>query len=277
MKKCRTRRYILILSAALPAALLIILGVIVCNNRPVRQLTDENEIIVQADMENKMKPSENAVLGYFGKNKSDLKNLADYLLKNNYYSPISMEERSFYIKLPESAVEMIERMFRLSAIKKVQLLEYSTLARSPEYSDRRVVVFQADSKHGSYEQGIIYDNESRKLTGSKKYNYIETYKDLGGGWTYYLYYYNRIKDEDTFRELAWNQLSNVDKETVKHDWREAAVSLAEWNSVGIKTDGLNRKLVVSVTFNTDRDGLLGPIVLYFDPYTKKAAGYAIRE
>ena len=48
------------------------------------------------------------------------------------------------------------------------------------------------------------------------------------------------------------------------------------NLVGYKKDNTERKFVVSVCFNTDVDGLLGPIIVYLDPSTKEVVGGGLR-
>jgi hypothetical protein len=72
------------------------------------------------------------------------------------------------------------------------------------------------------------------------------------------------------------------------DWRKADVSLINFNKSSAITPPvfsgkLNRFLLflngsraVRVEFSTNQDGMLGPIVLYFNPFTKRCVGGDIR-
>lgn len=118
-----------------------------------------------------------------------------------------------------------------------------------------------------------YVSDAQAISKDKtKYNYVKYYKDLGNGWFYYLHYYNEIKDADVFREIAWDRIGEKVRNTVIYDWHKAIVTLEDWKSVGKKMDDNEREFVVTVCFNTDQDGLLGPIILHFDPLTKKLVG-----
>lgn len=63
---------------------------------------------------------------------------------------------------------------------------------------------------------------------------------------------------------------------LSHDWQDAIITLTDWESVGLKTGKTKYEFVVSVCFNTELDGLLGPVVMVFDPETKELIGYELR-
>lgn len=69
-------------------------------------------------------------------------------------------------------------------------------------------------------------------------------------------------DETEYRIIAWNDLSE----------RERATVIGDRNSGRVKRDRWREKDVIAVTFNTTEDALLGPIILYIDPQTKKVVG-----
>ncbi|MWC31027.1 hypothetical protein [Paenibacillus sp. MMS18-CY102] len=81
------------------------------------------------------------------------------------------------------------------------------------------------------------------------------------------------------REIAWNELSKEDKESVTGDWKNAQVALAKWEDVTMKktTEKPDTEALYKVTFLTDRDAQLGPIGIYIDPVTKKIVGYDGRQ
>jgi hypothetical protein len=59
-----------------------------------------------------------------------------------------------------------------------------------------------------------------------------------------------------FREIAWNSLSDRQRETVISDWMDAHTeSCTYWE---------NNQKAICVIFNTTEDALLGPIIVYID-------------
>lgn len=92
-------------------------------------------------------------------------------------------------------------------------------------------------------------------------------------------------DEGYYRKLAWEAV-NHDKTVIDHE--KAQVSLININKFPVNTppvfsSKLNRRLLVlnggravRVEFTTTMNGLLGPIVLYFNPFTKKCFGGDLR-
>ena len=72
-----------------------------------------------------------------------------------------------------------------------------------------------------------------------------------------------------FRHVAWNFLSEYDRETVTIDWREAAITRdVNWG---------NQQNTISVIFPTTLDALLGPIVVVIDPESLQVLGIVPRK
>jgi hypothetical protein len=69
------------------------------------------------------------------------------------------------------------------------------------------------------------------------------------------------------REIAWNYINAQQKSTVNVDWKQAPVAESGFNGV--------KAYVVS--FNTNEDALLGPIMVYVDMAGKVALGQAMRD
>jgi hypothetical protein len=73
-------------------------------------------------------------------------------------------------------------------------------------------------------------------------------------------------DDNAYREIAWEWLTEPQRATVIGD-RDAAI---------VRDDQWQGQNVVSVTFSTTDDALLGPLVVFIDPQTKKVVGAAPR-
>lgn len=95
-------------------------------------------------------------------------------------------------------------------------------------------------------------------------------------------------EEKEFRDLAWAQISADEKPhvTTKQDEAKVEVVAAKDAPVFGGTDAQKQlfevlKLagdnVVTVTYNTDRDELIGPLVIVYDANTKTHLGYYIRK
>jgi hypothetical protein len=80
----------------------------------------------------------------------------------------------------------------------------------------------------------------------------------------------------SLREIAWNQLSQEEKSSVMGDWKNAAVTIVQRDEVPIKKTSIKPESIYKVTFHTNKDELLGPIGIYFDPETKEIIAYDIR-
>ncbi|MBO9600674.1 MAG: hypothetical protein J7559_22980, partial [Cohnella sp.] len=91
-----------------------------------------------------------------------------------------------------------------------------------------------------------------------------------------------------FRDLAWTLVPEGEKPHLTTKQDEAKVEAVRAADVAIRgtTDAQTKRLeeikaaggdVVTVTYSTDRDELLGPLVMAFDPDTKQLLGFFIRK
>ena len=69
------------------------------------------------------------------------------------------------------------------------------------------------------------------------------------------------------REIAWNSLSDQQKNTVNIDWKQAPVTESTYN----------QKSAFAVIFNTSNDALLGPIIVYVETSSKVVLGQVLRD
>lgn len=86
---------------------------------------------------------------------------------------------------------------------------------------------------------------------------------------------SNLQDEQ-YRQIAWNALSDQQKETVITDVDEAKVNRDDTYTRVLSEDDTEEVQAVSVRFNTEDDAILGPIVVYIDPETKEVLGQALR-
>jgi hypothetical protein len=106
----------------------------------------------------------------------------------------------------------------------------------------------------------------------------------------YIWFSTMFINERTYRKLGWKASDYSD--TIIN-WEEAEVKLVnldrspevqerflsygdKWGKVNQSLLFLNGNNAVYVCFNTTQDGLLGPIGLYFNPFTKQIIGIDIR-
>ena len=228
------------------------------------------DVIIERNKDDFLKMSEEKVLSYFEKNRNDFTALTTYFEKNDT-SPgniavfLSDENVVPFEKITDGSVKKIaSRIMEEGTIRQVYSL-------CEAYED---MSFKVNREYGLYEQGIRYVSDTQVIENDKarsKYNYVKEYKDLGNGWFYYLYYYNEIKDADIYKKFLWSMMSENEKKLVNNDWRNAIVTLVDWDSVGFKNDNVKRSFVVSVYYNTNT-GVLRPLSVYFDPSTKKVVG-----
>ena len=99
------------------------------------------------------------------------------------------------------------------------------------------------------------------------------------------------ENDNTYREVAYNSLSNQEKETLTVDWKVGRVDEGIYKkkddndilelSSGAKLYFLSRVeteylrdgyKLFAVSFNTKYDALIGPIIVIVDPYLKQAIG-----
>lgn len=92
-------------------------------------------------------------------------------------------------------------------------------------------------------------------------------------------------EADFLRELAWEALTEGDKQSVVGDWRAAKVETFDTAQVSLlimqekpqDDESLNGRSLQSVTFQTNNDALLGPITAVFDRASPKLIGWLPRE
>lgn len=91
-----------------------------------------------------------------------------------------------------------------------------------------------------------------------------------------------------FRELAWTLVPEGEKSHLTTKKDEAKVESVRASDVAIMgtTDAQKKRLeeikaaggdVITVTYTTDRDALIGPLVMAFDPDSKELLGFFIRK
>lgn len=83
-------------------------------------------------------------------------------------------------------------------------------------------------------------------------------------------------EDEQYRQTAWNDLSDQQKETVTTDVDEAKINRNDTYTRMLSEDDREEVPAVSVTFNTEYDAMLGPIVVYIDPETKEVLGHGVR-
>ena len=76
-----------------------------------------------------------------------------------------------------------------------------------------------------------------------------------------------LSPEMEYRRIAWESLSDAERQTVTTDWPKAQLYYTKYKDED----------VAAVHFNTKLDGLLGPITLYISVSTKKVVGGIPRE
>lgn len=94
-------------------------------------------------------------------------------------------------------------------------------------------------------------------------------------------------DEQTaaLRKLAWESMLEGDRASVVGDWRQSEVTaFAHGDSVSLVRKGgfyevkvADGRELVAVSFHTDTEGLLGPIVAVFDRESRELLGWLPRE
>jgi hypothetical protein len=78
---------------------------------------------------------------------------------------------------------------------------------------------------------------------------------------------DEVADPYQYRKAAWQSLSELEKSTVIVDWQDAALELTLFDS----------KKAIAVEFRTNQDHLLGPIIIFLNPITKRVLGKAGRD
>ncbi|MDG0814475.1 hypothetical protein [Cohnella rhizosphaerae] len=109
-----------------------------------------------------------------------------------------------------------------------------------------------------------------------------------GGTVPYYFGVSASADEeaDALRKIAWEAMPEGDRASVVDDWREADVSASEVGEGGWSAVDGDGKLVriaeaepgslITVTFRTTQDGMLGPMVAVFDRSKRELIGWLLR-
>lgn len=227
-----------------------------------------NDLIIKVDKNNLVEISEADILSYFEKNRESFKAISEYMLNNEKIfgtRPVLINEVNGIAQIQDDSIKKLANT----------LIQEKFIKGIASFNDTvKDVRFDIDSNNGVYQQGIRYVSDKKVVNEEKtEYNYVKEFKDLGNGWFYYIYYYNEIKDGDVFRKKAWDTLSEKEKKSIVYDWSKAIVQLKDVNIFDEKTGKIKkRSLVVSVTFRTNADGMLGPITIHFNPSTKEIVG-----
>lgn len=242
-----------------------------CGESAGREDVQTSDLIIPVNITEVLKHPEAEVLDYFQESRQEFEKLGAYMLENERIfqtRPVVLQDDTVD-KVQDPAIQLFaERLFKEGLVKVV-----SSLNDNPS----KHVDIVMDSNYGLYQQGITYVSLPELLDNDPSiFSYVKDYKDLGDGWYYYVYHYDTVKDEDQYRELAWGQLDEKAKGTLTLPKEKALVTLGAGSNVGHWIGNRKPEVVVSVELNTDADGLLGPIVMFFDPVTKELVGYALR-
>ncbi|MEK5645478.1 hypothetical protein BK138_35325 [Paenibacillus rhizosphaerae] len=85
------------------------------------------------------------------------------------------------------------------------------------------------------------------------------------------------EEQAKYREIAWNAVDTEQRKHVVKNWTEADVSTFkykdQWIAPQKDRSRLKNQELVMVSFSTDQDGLLGPIVVVINPGDNSIAGY----
>lgn len=255
----------------IPFLIWLVLATSGCGDSGSTDQFKTSDLIIPVNINEVLKHSEAEILEYFHENRQDFETLGSYMLENERIfqtRPVILQDGTVD-KIQHPTIQLFaERLFKEGMVKVI-----SSLNDSPSKQIDIVI----ESQYGLYQQGITYYSLPELLKNDPAiFSYIKEYKDLGGGWYYYVYHYDKIKEEDQYRELAWGQLSEQSKGTLSTPKEKAIVTLEAGDNVGHWIDNREAEIVVSVKFNTKVDGLVGPIVMFFDPLTKELVGYALR-
>ncbi|WP_217594409.1 hypothetical protein [Cohnella sp. GbtcB17] len=238
-----------------------------------KEQVNVSDLIIPLNITEVIKHPEADVLKYFQKRRENIEEMGNYILENESVfqsRPVILHQDYNIIKIKDPAIQSFaQQLFQEDVIK-----EISSLNDDPT----KTIDILIEEEPGLFRQGIIYINLPELLKDDpSKFSYVKNYTDLGGSWYYYVYHYDKVKEEKQYRELAWNRLSDKEKKTLTTPMEKAIVVLEAGENVEQPLDR-NKKLelVVSVQFSTELDGLLGNIKMYFNPITMEYAGSDLR-
>lgn len=231
-----------------------------------------SDLIVPITITEVLKHPEAEVLDYFQMSRADFEKLGGYMLEHERLfqtRPVILHQTHGIDQIQDPDLQLFaQRLFKEGTVKVV-----TSLNDNPS----KQIDFIIDSDPGLYKQGIAYFSLPKLLEDDPSIlSYVRNYKDLGGGWYYYVYHYQKIKEEDQYRELAWGHLSDEERSSLSTPKEKAIVTLEAGTNVAHWNGSRKPDMVVSVQFNTEVDGLLGPIKMFFDPVTKELVGSNLR-
>ncbi|MCM3628479.1 YobA family protein [Paenibacillus glycanilyticus] len=88
---------------------------------------------------------------------------------------------------------------------------------------------------------------------------------------------SKADNAEVIRESAWKSLSADDKKEVQANWKEAVVEATNVNEMPIPKGGGKRTETANlykVSFESDKDRISGPILVFVDGDTNKPVGYS---
>ncbi len=258
----------------IPILICIVLAASGCGNigSTGKEHVKASDLIIPVDITEVLKYPKADVFKYFQDSRENLESLGNYMLENESVfqtRPVILHQDYDVDKIQAPAIQSFaQRLFQEGIIKRV-----SSINDDPT----KTIDIMIDDDPGLYQQGITYISLPEMLKDDPaKLSYKKDYTDLGGGWYYYVYHYDDVKEKDRYRELAWNRLSDEERKTLTTPREKAIVALEAGEHVSRWIENSELTVVVSVQFNTELDGLLGPITMYFDPLTKEMVGSAPR-
>lgn len=238
------------------------------------------DLILPLDHEDKIQAVDKQIKAYFQENQAQFEKLATYLttVETKFGTrpvPLSLTTTQYIDKISDDSIRQLVTAMLDEA--EVQMI----IAGLDGDADIRFV-FAADDAAGDYQQSLNYVGPlstgtfDANTADQSEYNLIRRYEKLQDNWFICLFDLAEIKNAQDYRQAAWDYLGEAGQKEITSDWRQARVTLADWDQVGQKIDDSSRDFVVRVQFRTDQDGLLGPITLYLDPVTRKIVGNELR-
>ncbi|ETT45578.1 hypothetical protein C162_20936 [Paenibacillus sp. FSL R7-269] len=227
-----------------------------------------SDFIIPLNVSEVLKRPETGVIEYFQNRREDFDILGGYLLENEKVfqtRPVILQQDYSIENIQDPEIQQIaQTLFQEGVVKRI-----SSLNDDPSKS----IDFLCNAEDNLYQQGITYISLPEMAKGDpSKFSYVNDYKNLGGGWYYYVFHYDKLKNEDEFRNLAWAQISEKERSTLTTPKEKAKVILESAKNVGYWIEDRKSDVVVSVQFDTEMNGPLGPITMFFDPMTKDLIG-----
>lgn len=233
--------------------LLLVLLIASCSGSP-----KASNLIVGVDEASLVRIPEEEAVAFYELSSSGMHVLAEYLLDNEIQfgtRPVVLSKDNYAELLTEKTIRDIVDVY----LSEGHFISISSLNDDPDKSVRFVVGKEQDV----YEQGIFYTSDGDiDKNDPTVYNDVKRYVKLDDGWYYYVYHYDSVKDAEKYRKQIWDRFDEKTRASITTDWNKALVTLKDRNG----------KLVVSVCFHTEQDGLLGPITVYIDPVTGEFLG-----